>query len=414
MEKINDLLNKCVSCKTKPCQVGCPLGNDTAGFIKLMKENKYREAYELLCETTVFQSICGRICPHTKQCQGKCVMATSKSSVEIGRLEAYIGDMAIKEGWDIPKFSEEMTNKKVAVVGGGPAGLTCAAFLKRNGIEVTIFEQYNFLGGILSHSIPEFRLDREILQNSLNQILKLGIDVEYGKKLGENISIEELEKEYDAIFLAFGANKSMIMDIEGNSLDGVLGGNELLEKGECLDFINKRVIVVGGGNVAMDVSRTLKRNGAKNVKVIYRRSENEMPAEKKEILAAREDGVEFEFQTNIIKILGNKNVEEIECVKTNLVKVDDFARPVPIDIEGSNFKIKTDLVIMAIGSQIDESMISKLIVDTNIFKNVDENCRTSKEKIFIGGELANGKGSVARAAKSGRMAAYSIKEYLKE
>lgn len=246
MLELQEILDNCESCKIKPCQIGCPLLNDTTGFIKLMKEEKYKEAYELLCETTVLQPICGRICPHMKQCQGACIKRISYSPVEIGKLEYTLGDMAIKNNWKIPKFTDVKNGKKVAIVGGGPAGLTCAAFLARNGFNVTIFEKHSSLGGVVEHGIPEFRLERKVLEDTINKILELGINVRCNKEFGKDFTLEDLEKEYDAIFLSFGKNVSSKMGIEGENLNGVYGGNELLEYKKYPDFKGKNVAVIGG------------------------------------------------------------------------------------------------------------------------------------------------------------------------
>ena len=284
IKEISKLARYCESCVTKPCQLGCPLGNDITGFIKCIKMKKYKEAYEILSETTVLPSLCGRICPHEKQCQGACVKGVSYTPVQIGQLEAFIGDLSIKNNWRIK--SPKKTKYHVAVVGGGPASLTCSAFLRRNGIGVTLYEQYDYLGGIMVHGIPEFRLPKKLVKEVTDRIVDLGIRVKYNMKLGRDISLRELEKEYDAVFLGIGANISSKMNIEGEELDGVYGGNELLEHNIKLDYTGKTVIVSGGGNVAMDVSRSIKRMGAKRVIVIYRRSEKEMPAEVKEIREA--------------------------------------------------------------------------------------------------------------------------------
>ena len=414
MLELQEILDNCESCKIKPCQVGCPLLNDTTGFIKLMKEEKYKEAYELLCETTVLQPICGRICPHMKQCQGSCVKRISYSPVEIGKLEYTLGDMAIKNNWKIPKFTDIKNEKKVAVVGGGPAGLTCSAFLARNGFDVTIYEKHSSLGGVVEHGIPEFRLERKVLESTINKILELEIEVKYNKELGKDFSLEDLEKEYDAIFLSFGKNVSSMMGIEGENLNGVYGGNELLEYKNYPEFKGKNVAVIGGGNVAMDTCRTVKRLGANNVTVIYRRSEEEMPAEKLEIKEAKEDGIEFLFQTNILKIIGNQKVEQIECIKTELVTREGETRKSPVNIEGSNFIMDIDYVVMAVGSMVEEDLINKLNIETTKRGTIEinKNYKTSREKVFAGGDLAGAKGTVAWAARAGRDAAEEIKKYL--
>ncbi len=414
MEDINKLVNECYGCINKPCQSGCPLGNDTTGFIKLMKEEKYKEAYELLCKTTVLQPICGRICPHTKQCQGSCIRRFKFNSVEIGKLEAYIGDLAIENDWKIPKNTDTRKNKKIAIVGGGPAGLTCAAFLAKDGYDVTIFEKSEKLGGIIEHGIPEFRLDKSILENTINKILELGINVETKKELGKNLDIKDLENKFDAVFLSFGANISSKMNIEGEEKEGVFGGNELLENKSFPDLNGKKVAIIGGGNVAMDTSRTIKRLGAKDVTVIYRRSEKEMPAEEKEIVDAKKEGINFLFQTNIIKILGKNKVEQVECIKTKLVQKDGETRLSPVNIENSNFKLDVDYVIMAVGSKVEENLVNSLNLELTKYGNikVNENYTTSNPKIFAGGDLIGAKSTVAWASKSGRDAAYEIDKYL--
>ncbi len=415
MKEIKELVNECYGCVNKPCQSGCPLNNDTTGFIKLMKEEKYKEAYGLLCETTVLQPICGRICPHTKQCQGSCIRRFKFDSVEIGKLEAFIGDLAIKNGWKIPKNTEVKQNKKIAIIGGGPCGLTCSAFLAKEGYDVTIFEKSSKLGGIIEHGIPEFRLEKEVLENTVQKILELGIKVKNEIELGKDLEIDELKKEYDVIFLSFGANISSKMNIEGEEKKGVYGGNELLENKNFPEFKNKKVAVIGGGNVAMDTCRTIKKLGAENVTVIYRRSEQEMPAEKKEIEDAKKEGVEFLFQTNILKILGKDKVEKVECIKTELVQKEGEKRLSPVNIENSNFMLDIDYVIMAVGSKVEEKLVNSLGLEVTKYGNIeiDENGQTSDAQIFAGGDLVGEKSTVAWAARSGRNAAYAINEYLK-
>ncbi|MBR2705170.1 MAG: FAD-dependent oxidoreductase [Clostridia bacterium] len=411
-EKIIELSGECFGCPAKPCQKGCPLENDTTVFISLVKEQKYKEAFELLAETTVLMPICGRVCPHTKQCQGKCIRGIKSDAVEIGKMEAFIGDLALENDWKFPVADKEEKEYKVAIVGGGPAGLTCAQFLRRYGIQVTLFEKYNTLGGILNHGIPDFRLDKVKLNKWIDKILESGINVEYGKELGNNLSVGELEANFDSIFLSFGANVSTKMGIPGEELDGVYGGNEFLENGTILDLTGKTVVVSGGGNVAMDVSRTIKRSGAEHVYVVYRRSEKEMPAEQKEIDEAKEDGVEFLFQNNILTVNGNKDgkVKSIECIKTELVQKEGETRLSPVNIEGSNYELNCDYVIMAIGSKPEDDVVNSLGLELDRKGRivVDENGRTSKKNIYAGGDIAENMGTVAYAARAGRNVAEAI------
>ena len=420
MENIKNKAEYCLTCPKKPCSSTCPLNNDMAGFIKLIKEEKYKEAYELLTETTVLQAICGRICPHTKQCQKGCVRGIKGESVNIGELEAFVGDLAIKNNWKIPKNGGK-TNKKIAVVGGGPAGLTCAAFLAKNGYQVTIYEKHEKLGGILSYGIPEFRLDKTVVDETIKKIIELGIDVKTNIELSiehkENcITLQELENKYDAIFLSIGANVSSKMRIEGEELQGVYGGNELLEKGIYPDYTGKKVAVIGGGNVAMDTARTIKRLGAENVTVIYRRTEEQMPAEKKEIKEAKEEGIEFLFKTNILKIFGDEKVEKIECIKTELVQKEGEARLSPVNIENSNYFMDMDYVVMALGATPETGLTSNLNIKTDSKGRIEinENNQTSNPKIFAGGDLTGGIGTVAWAARSGRDSAENIIKFLKD
>ena len=406
--------DECLECVRRPCQLGCPLNNDIRGFIKLVKEEKYREAYQLLSETTVIPSICGRVCPKSKQCEGKCVKGRIKDSnaVEIGKIEAFIGDMALKNNWAISSLP--LKNKCVAVVGGGPSGLTCAAFLRRNGYNVTIYERHDYLGGLLYHEIPEFRLDKTLLRKVIDKILELGIDVKLDQSIGKDFSLEDLETEYDAVFLGFGANLSSKMNIPGEDLDGVYGGNELLESNNYPDYEGKVVVVSGCGNVAMDVARTIKRKGASRVYVIYRRSEVEAPAEEKEIKEARNEGIEFLFQNNILGIYGEKSVEKVEVIKTELVKKDNDDRLSPVNIEGTNYYLSCDYVIMAIGSHPESSVVNSLGLEFDKRERIliDKDGHTSKEKVFAGGDLAGTTSTVAFASRAGRDAAYAIIKYL--
>lgn len=416
LKEIKEKAKYCLNCKTKPCTSGCPLGNNIPEFIRYIKEENYERAYEVLSSTTVMQSICGRICPKEKQCEGSCVRGIKQKNVSIGELESFIGDLAIENKYNSKNISESL-NKKVAVIGGGPAGLTCAKFLSRAGIKVTIFEKHEELGGILRYGIPEFRLDTEVLNKWIKDLLDDNIDVQYKKELGVNISLEELQEQYDAIFLSFGANISSKMNIEGEDLSGVLGANELLEYKNYPDFNNKIVAVIGGGNVAIDVARTVSWLGAKKVTIIYRRAEEQMPAEKKEIEDAKKEKIDFLFKTNIVKIIGNDEhkVKQVECIKTELIKKEGQDRLIPINIDNSNYLLDVDYIIMAVGAKTSEGLLGKLNLDVSKWGYVvtDEEYKTSINGVFAGGDLIGEKATVAWAARSGREAAKNIINYLK-
>ena len=397
----------CLNCKVKPCSNnGCPLNNDIPSFIH---EEDYEKAFNILCNTTVLPAICGKICPHEKQCQGSCVRGIKSHPVPIGDMESIIGDMSIKNNYKIPKeIDEKLVDKKVAVIGSGPAGLTCSAFLARKGVQVTLYEKYNELGGILVHGIPEFRLPKQTVKDTISKILDLGIKVELNKELGKNLNIEDLSRKYDAVFVGIGANIPSKMNIPGEDLEGVYGGNTLLETGKHPSYEGKTVAVIGGGNVAMDSARTIKRLGAKQVYVIYRRAEEQMPAERKEIESAKEEGIEFLFQNNIVKVLGNTHVEKIECIRTQLVKKEGEDRLSPVNIEGSNYIMDMDYVVMATGSKPEEKVIENFEKNKWGYIAVNEKMQTSIKNVYAGGDIAGEKQTVAWAARSGRNAAESI------
>lgn len=399
----------CLHCKNKPCSNnGCPLNNNIPEFIEKIKEENYKGAADILYQTTVLPAICGRVCPHYKQCMGPCVRGIKGNPVNIGKLETFAGDWALENNYQIKKENIEK-QKRIAIIGGGPAGLTAAAFLAIKGHNVTIYEKYDKLGGLLIYGIPDFRLPKEVVQNQINLILNLGIDVKYNMQLGKNLYINDLEREYDNVILAFGANNSAKMNIDGEDLEGVFGGNELLEYNLHPDYKGKVVVVNGGGNVAMDTARTVKKLGAEKVIVTYRRSRDEMPAESKEIESAMNEGVEFLFQNNIVKIIGEKNVEKVELIKTKLIKKEGETRPSPVNIENSNYTIDADYVVMAIGSvPANEAKELGLECTKYGYIKVDEKGMTSNSKIYAIGDLANNKSTIAWAARSGRNVAEEI------
>ena len=398
MNSFNSLVNYCLDCSTKPCKKGCPLENDIPKFIETSKNNDFLKAFSVLSETTVLSSICGRICLFDEQCEKNCVRRLEGNSVRIGEIEAYIGDKAIKE--DYPLFSnmEKNNGKTIAVIGGGPAGLTCAAFLRKMGYKVTIYEKYNYLGGIISHGIPDFRLNYEVVDLSIKKIINLGIDVKYNQELGKNLSLKKLKKEYDAVFLSFGANKSKVLNIKGKNLENVMGVNDFLESRKRINFNKKNVVVIGGGNVALDMARIAKKNNA-NVLVVYYKDENDMKASKKEVEICKKENIEFIFNTTVKQIIKKVNNYSIYLI-TNT---------------GFKFIYPCDYVFMAIGSRPND-LVNRLGLKLDIdgYVKTDKNLMTSIDGVFAGGDLIREISSVAHASASGKKAAYFIDLYLKK
>ena len=429
--------NYCLNCKNKPCSTsGCPLGNDIPGFIKAEND---KTAFEILCKTTVLPAICGRICPKSRYCQANCIRGIKQAPVEIGKLEQYIGDISIKNNYKIPKHIDE--EKKVAVVGSGPAGLTCAAFLAMKGIQVTIYEKNKKLGGILQYGIPSFRLDKKIVDESIKKILDLGIEAKTEKELGKDFTIEQLAKEYDAVFVSIGASKPKKI-LEG---ENILSGNLLLDKIQknegVPNFKDKKIIVYGGGNVAIDVSRTLKRLGA-DVCIVYRRNVEQMPAEFNEIREAQNEGIKIIEKTNIIEFKDGK----ANCIKTKLAEIveengngnepintinENIKNNIEIllqqknmkrnktrveNIEGSNFEIEANYIILATGSQADQELLNKQGIETDKkgFIKIDDHNRTSLKNVYAGGDVVGEEATVAYAARSGRETANYITQMLQK
>lgn len=407
MKEIEEIRSYCLNCKNSQCRIkGCPLGNCIPEFIH---ETDSKKAYEILCNTTILPAICGRICPHEKQCEGSCIRGIKGEPVSIGAMEAYIGDLSIENNYELSiEVDERAKDKRVAVIGSGPAGLTCAAFLARRGVKVVIYEKHDKLGGLLTHGIPEFRLPREVVEKTIEKILDLGVETKLNQELGRDFEIEDLAQKYDAVFVAIGANIPAKMNVEGEGLEGVYGGNYLLEYNKHPNYTGKKVAIIGGGNVAMDSARTIKKLGASEVYVIYRRAEEQMPAEKKEIADAKKEGIEFLFQTNIVKILGKEKVEKLECIKTELVKKEGENRLSPVNIEGSNFILDMDYVVMATGSKPENNIIEKFEKNEYGYIKIDENMQTSINKVFAGGDIVGQKATVAWASRSGRDAAEKI------
>lgn len=410
MNLLENEINRCLNCVNKPCRQGCPLNNDIPRIIALVKEEKFQEAFEVLSETTVLPGICSIICPHDKQCKKNCTLKYKGQALNVGDVEFNLAQLAYNNEWKLVSFDDSLKGKKIAIIGSGPSGLTAAAFLARYGAEVSIFEKREELGGVLMYGIPEFRLSKDYLKNILNKLINdLNMKVFKNQKYGEDITFENLNENYDAIFLGMGANKSKMMGIQGEELNGVYGGNELLEYDSHPDYKDKNVFVSGGGNVAIDTARVIKRRGAKNVTIVYRRSEEEMPADIKEVAEAKKDGVEFIFNTNVIKILGKENVEQIECIKTKYNEENKL-----VNVEESNFMLDADYFVMSIGSIVDNANFISNEVEINKYGKVfiDENMKTSADKTFAAGNLVSDNSSAAMAARSGRDAAEKIRDFL--
>ncbi len=401
-------INNCELCKNKPCVFACPLNNDIPSFIKEIEKENYKEAYKVLSKTTTLMSVCGRVCPHSKQCIGGCI---KKNRVKIGTLEYTIGDEALKNDWKIRVPKE--TKNNVAIIGSGPAGLTCAYFLRKNGIGVTIYEKYDYLGGLLMHGVPDFRLPKDILKDVTDTIISYGIDVKYNTELGKDISLSSLKRKYDAIFIGIGANIPNKLHIEGEKLNGVYGGNKVLEEKINIDAEGKEVVVCGGGNVAMDTARTIKRMGAKKVTVIYRRDEKNMSASKEEYDDAVKEGIKFLFNTNIVKINGIKNVRSVSLVNTEITY--NKGKQIIKNNMDSIYKIPCNIFISAIGSHA-HNVVRKLKVGINNKGKIviDKDGKTNIKKVFAGGDVAGVKSTIAWASRSGRNAAYAIIEYLEK
>ena len=397
MNNIKKMINYCLNCPLKPCQKRCPLENDIPSVIKLAKEGNFLKAFRVLNETTVLASICGRICPSLKYCEGNCIRRLEGESVKIHNIEAYIGDKFLKKKYALFSDIKDFNGKKVAIVGSGPSGLSCAAYLRRLGYAVTIFEKHDYLGGLIIHGIPEFRLDRKICDLTFKKIIDLGIEVNYGFELGRNPFLRNLRKEYDAVFLGIGANVSKFPNIKGKNLENVYGVNNFLESFKKLDFYGKSVVIVGGGNTALDMAFIARKNGA-NVLVVYRK--NKMKAFKDDVSLAFNEKIDFIFNTEVKQIISNDNNYKVYLINK----------------DGYKFIYLADYVFFAIGSIPDNKLVKKLglKLDINGYIKTDKNQMTSLEGVFAGGDIINEEKSVAKASFSGKCAAYNIDLYLKK
>lgn len=414
--------SRCLHCKNKPCVSGCPVGVPIPDFIKKIVEGDLASAYDIIKSTNALPAVCGRVCPQEKQCELKCVRGIKGEPVAIGRLERYVADCFLNES----KVKRTKSNgHKVAVVGSGPSGLACAGELVKLGYDVTIFEALHQAGGVLVYGIPEFRLPKEIVEKEILNLQSNGVKIETNVIIGKTLLVDDLfEEGFEAIFIGSGAGLPRFMNIPGEELKGVYAANEFLTRINLMKSYKKNydtpmitpknVAIVGGGNVAMDAARCAKRIGAENVYIIYRRSEDEMPARKEEIHHAQVEGIELKTLCNPTKILGddNGNVLGIECVKMELTEPDESGRRRPIAIENSEFVIDVDCVVMAIGNSPNpllSSETSGLKVNKHGCLIVDEDSLlTTKEKVFAGGDAVTGAATVILAMGAGKKAAHSI------
>ncbi|WP_333870625.1 NADPH-dependent glutamate synthase [Desulforamulus putei] len=419
---------RCLNCKKPLCKQGCPVGVDIPEFIALVKERKFDEAARVIKRTNALPAVCGRVCPQENQCEKFCVVGKKHEPVGIGRLERFVGDYIMNKEEEIEKA--EPTGYKVAIVGSGPAGLACAADLARWGHSVTIFEALHTPGGVLMYGIPEFRLPKRIVQKEIENLKKMGVEIETNAIIGQIASLDELlnEEGYDAVFLGTGAGTPYFMNLPGENLNGVYSANEFLTRSNLMKAyrfpesdtpikVGKQVAVLGGGNVAMDAARTALRLGAEEVYIVYRRSRAELPARLEEIEHAEEEGVKFLFLTNPTRYIGNEEgwLTGLECIKMELGEPDASGRRKPIPIAGSEFVLPVDIAIVAIG-QGPNPLLTKTTPDleTNKRGNIvaDETGKTSKEGVYAGGDVVTGAATVIKAMGAGRVAARSIHEYL--
>ncbi len=420
---------RCINCKNAQCVKGCPVAIDIPGFIEQIKEGNMEEAYQIISRSSALPSVCGRVCPQESQCEGKCIRGIKGEPVSIGKLERFAADWAGENGIK-PTGASEKKNKKVAVIGSGPAGLTCAGDLARMGYDVTIFEALHEAGGVLVYGIPEFRLPKEkVVRREIENVMALGVKIETDVVIGKSTTIDELMQEegFDAVFIGSGAGLPKFMGIPGEQANGVFSANEYLTRSNLMKAFDensttpimhgKKVAVVGGGNVAMDAARTALRLGSE-VHIVYRRSEEELPARVEEVHHAKEEGIIFDLLTNPVEILSDENgwVNGIRCIRMELGEPDESGRRRPVEVPGSEFVIDADMVIMSLGTSPNPLISSTTQgLEINRWKCIvasEEDGKTTKEGVYAGGDAVTGAATVILAMGAGKAGAKGIDEYL--
>ncbi len=427
-----DEAQRCLNCPKPRCVSGCPVNVEIPAFIQAVAHEDFAEAIKILKRKNSLPAVCGRVCPQENQCESKCVLGIKGESVAIGRLERFVADYAREHGIDVTKADDVVPNgKKVAIVGSGPSGLTCAGDLAKLGYDVTLFEALHAAGGVLMYGIPQFRLPKEIVQHEISALKELGVKIEVNSVIGRTFTIKELMEEegFDAVYVGTGAGLPHFMHIDGENLNGVYSANEFLTRVNLMKayefpnvatpvYVGKKAAIVGAGNVAMDAARTAKRLGAEHVYIVYRRGEDEMPARKEEIGHAKEEGIELRLLNNPVSIKGDEKgwVNGLECVKMKLGEADASGRRSPVAIKGSEYILDVDMVVMAIG-QGPNPLIKQTTPNLEVNKRgnivADEAGATSIPGVFAGGDIVTGAATVISAMGAGKRAAVAIDEYLK-
>ena len=420
---------RCITCKNAKCVQGCPVSIDIPAFIAAVKEEKFEEAFQIISKSSALPAVCGRVCPQESQCEGKCIRGIKGDPISIGKLERFVADWARENGIK-PEAPAEKNGKKVAVIGSGPSGLTCAGDLAKMGYDVTIFEALHEAGGVLVYGIPEFRLPKQdVVAKEIENVRSLGVKIETNVVVGKSVTIDELleEEGFDAVFIGSGAGLPKFMGIPGEQANGVFSANEYLTRSNLMKAFDensntpimrgRKVAVVGGGNVAMDAARTALRLGAE-VHIVYRRSEEELPARVEEVHHAKEEGIIFDLLTNPTEIIADENgwVSGIRCVRMELGEPDASGRRRPVVIEGSDFLMEVDTVIMSLGTSPNPLISSTTKgLDVNKYQCIvaeEEFGKTSKEGVYAGGDAVTGAATVILAMGAGKAAAKGIDEYL--